>query len=127
MEVMQMASSKRIPRTASEEKPTEAQDQSVIITPKQARAVLALQFERQEIERRANEQIAEIMGAFQEQGRMLALMHQLPRDEGITYRFESVDVDGAPRVKLIAVPAPEPEAEPDQAGVEQLVEEQGHD
>jgi len=101
------------------------QAQSVILTPKQARAVTALQFERQEIARQANEQIAEIMEAFQEQGRMLSLVHQLPRDEGITYRFDSVDVDGEdkPRVKLTAVPpTPEAPAETEEAGEEQVEE-----
>jgi len=101
------------------------QAQSVILTPKQARAIIALQFERQEIARQANEQIAEIMEAFQEQGRMLSLVHQLPRDEGITYRFDSVDVDGEdkPRVKLTAVPpTPEAPAETEEAGEEQVEE-----
>jgi hypothetical protein len=93
-------------------KAKQAQEESVILTPKQARAVIALQFEREEIARQANEQIAEIVEAAQEQGRMLALVHQLPRGEGITYRFEPVAVEGEerPRVKLIAVPpATEPE------------------
>jgi len=106
------------------------QAQSVILTPKQARAVTALQFERQEIARQANEQIAEIMEAFQEQGRMLSLVHQLPRDEGVTYRFDSVDVDGEPRVKMTATPAkPEqPDAEmPDEPQEQtEAEEEQNH-
>ena len=47
---------------------------------------------------------------------MLALVHQLPRGKGITYRFDSVDVAGQPRVKLTAVEAP---AEPEQAEPEE--------
>lgn len=94
------------------------QAQSVILTPGQARAVTALQFERQEIARQANEQIGEIMEAFQEQGRLLAMVHQLPRDEGVTYRFDSIDVDGESRVKMTAMPAkpeqPETPPEPDE-------------
>jgi hypothetical protein len=116
-------------------KAKQAQEESVILTPKQARAVIALQFEREEIARQANEQIAEIVEAAQEQGRMLALVHQLPRGEGITYRFEPVAVEGEerPRVKLIVVedpckgvpPAPEPEppAEPGQADPAAILEE----
>jgi len=102
------------------------QAQSVILTPKQARAIIALQFERQEIARRANEQIEEIMAAFQEQGRILAMVHQLPHGEGMKYRFDSVDVDGEdkPRVKLTAVPpTPEAPAETEEAGEEQVEEE----
>ena len=79
-------------------------EESTILTPKQARAIAALQFEREEIVRQANEQIGQIMAAFQEQGRMLALVHQLPRGEDVTYRFDSVDVDGEMRVKLTAMP-----------------------
>jgi hypothetical protein len=89
-----------------------AQEQSVILTPKQARAVLALQFEREEIARRANEQINEIMEAFQDQGAMLAVIHQLPRGEDWVYAFESVTDEGQPRIKLTAKPA---EAEPAEA------------
>jgi hypothetical protein len=95
-----------------EERAIEKTQESVILTPGQARAAIALQFEREEIIRRTNEQIAEIVEAFQEQGRMLALIHQLPRGEGWSYRFDSIDVDGEPRVKLTAVAPPEPAAEP---------------
>jgi len=102
------------------------QAQSVILTPGQARAVTALQFERQEIARQANEQIGQIMAAFQEQGRMLALVHQLPRGEDVTYRFDSVDVDGEMRVKLTAMPPtlepPEPET---QTGADEEQTEEG--
>jgi hypothetical protein len=103
-------------------KTKQPQEESVILTPKQARAVIALQYEREEIARQANEQIAEIVEATQEQGRLLALVHQLPRSEGVTYRFEPVAVEGEerPRVKMTAVsPEPEPEApEPGPAEVE---------
>jgi hypothetical protein len=83
-------------------------EQSVIITPKQRRAIDALRFERDEIVRRANEHISEIEAAFQEQGRMLAMLHGLPHGDGFTYRFEGEEVDGETQVKLTAVP---PEAE----------------
>jgi hypothetical protein len=86
------------------------EQQSVIITPKQRRAIDALRFERDEIVRRANEHIAEIEAAFQEQGRMLAMLHGLPHGEGFTYRFEGEEVDGETQVKLVAVPS-EPEEE----------------
>lgn len=85
----------------------QAKEQSVIVTPKQGRAVEALQFERDEILKRVNKQLAEIGEAWQEQGRMLALVHQLPTGNGITYRFDSADVDGQPRVKLTVIPKPE--------------------
>ena len=101
------------------------QDQSVVITPGQARAVIALQFERDELVRRTNKEVGEIMRAFQEQGRMLAMVHQLPSGEGWLYRFDSVDVDGEdkPRVKLTAVPpTPEAPAETEEAGEEQVEE-----
>lgn len=94
---------------------TKETKESVILTPKQARAVNALQFERSEIVRQANEQIGQIMEAFQEQGRLLAMVHQLPGGEGITYRFDTVDVDGEMRVKLTAeLPEPEAPAEADE-------------
>lgn len=93
---------------------TEDRQQSVIITPKQRRAIDALRFERDEIVRRATEHIGEIEAAFQEQGHMLALVHGLPHGDGWTYRFEGEQVDGEARVKLIAVPpAPGEQAEPD--------------
>ena len=79
-----------------------ASEESTIITPAQARAVLALEYERAEILRRANEQLSEIHAALQEQGRMLAGVHGLARDA--QYRFESVDLAGERRIKLIAVP-----------------------
>jgi hypothetical protein len=41
---------------------------------------------------------------------MLALLHELPHGDGWTYRFESVDQDGASRIKLTAQP-PEPGTE----------------
>jgi hypothetical protein len=109
-------------------KTKQPQEESVILTPKQARAVIALQYEREEIARQANAQIAEIVEATQEQGRLLALVHQLPRSEGVTYRFEPVAVEGEerPRVKMTAVPPapPEPEpAEPDQADPVAILEE----
>lgn len=90
-------------------KTKQAQEESLLLTPKQARAITALYIEREEIRRQANEQIGEIMEAFQEQGRMLALVHQLPRGNGVTYAFEDVDVDGQRRIRLTAVPAPEEE------------------
>ena len=96
-------------------KTEQTQEHSVIITPRQARAVSALQFERNEIVRQANEQIAQINEAFQEQGRILALVHELPRGDDWQYRFEDVDVDGQLRVKLTAMPReqePEPETPP---------------
>jgi len=110
-------------------KTKQVQEESVILTPKQARAVTALQFEREEIARHANEQIGQIVEAFQEQGRMLSLVHQLPRGEDVRYRFDSIDVDGESRVKLTAVPAPVPDdskapAEPDVE--QQAAEGQGH-
>jgi len=97
------------------------QEQSVVLTPKQARAVIALQFEREEIVRQANEQIAEIMEAFQEQGRMLAMLHELPHGEGWTYQFQSVEHEDKPRIKLTANP---PTSESDSALEE---EKQNHD
>jgi len=87
--------------------------QSVIITPAQARAVIALQFERGEIVQRVNKQMAEIAEAVQEQGRMLARIHQLLAREGVTYRFDSADVDGESRVRLTAVPKPEEPEKPE--------------
>jgi hypothetical protein len=123
----------RRPQTLErEDKVTEAkqaQQQSVIITPAQRHAIDALRLERtlieqrtneavqhaQEMMRRAEEQTAKIVEAFQEQGRILALVHGLPHGDGWTYRFEAVDVDGDTRVKLIAeeqVPGPEPEQPP---------------
>jgi hypothetical protein len=94
-------------------KTEQTQEQSVIITPGQARAVSALQFERNEIVRQANEQIAQINEAFQEQGRILALVHELPRGDDWQYRFEDVDVDGQLRVKLSSLPKEqEPETPP---------------
>lgn len=87
------------------------QAQSVTLTPKQARAIVALQFEREEIARHANEQIGEIMEAFQEQGAMLALVHGMPRGDGWTYIFESTMVDGTPRIKMTAKPQDEPAPE----------------
>jgi len=88
-------------------------EQSVIITPGQARALIALQFEREEIVRRINKQMEEIAEAVQEQGHMLSLLYQLPIGKNITYRFDSVTVDDEMRIRLTAVEAPAEEvAEP---------------
>jgi len=89
------------------------QKTSVILAGKQGRAILALFFEREEIARRANKEIVEINEAFQEQGRVLALIHQLPHNDGRHYRFETVEVEGRPRVKLTSVEAPGREEEGD--------------
>lgn len=86
---------------------------SVILTPGQARAIVALEFERQEIARGANEQIGQIVAAFQEQGRLLAMVHQLPRGEKIKYRFDTVEMEGEPRLKLTALPPATKEEEGD--------------
>jgi len=89
------------------------EEQSVIITPGQARAVTALWFERSEIVRQVNEQIGQIMGALQEQGKMLAMLHELPRGDDWQYQFQHVEVDGEMRVKLTVLPKEqEPEAPP---------------
>jgi len=83
-------------------------EQTVILTPRQARGITALEYERQEIARKANEQLNEIAEAIQEQGKMLSLVHEMPRGKDIMYRFDGVMLDGKVRIKMIVV---EPEEE----------------
>ena len=94
-------------------------EQTIILTSGQARGVTALEFERQELARKANEQLAEIAEAIQEQGRMLSLVHGMPRGEGVTYRFDGVVLDEVVRIKMTVV---EPEEEPKKE-IEKKIEE----
>ena len=98
----------------------ESQDQSVVLTPGQARGITALEYERQETAKRANAELNIIAAAIQEQGKMLSLVHGMPRGEGVTYRFDGVMLDEEVRIKMTVI---EPEEEVEAEEVEEKAEE----
>lgn len=94
-------------------------EQTVILTPGQARGITALEYERQETARKANEELNTIAAAIQEQGKMLSLVHGMPRGKDVTYRFDGVMLDEEVRIKMTVV---EPEEKVVEAEAEAEIE-----
>jgi hypothetical protein len=79
-------------------------EQTVQLTQGQARPVVAMTYERQQIIEQANAQLAAIEASFQELGRIYARIHQLPVGDGVTYQFHI----GPDRAVTLSARLPEP-------------------